>query len=187
MRFSLGCQIARPLSDKPTFWEVASLVWVNTTALLASCTDGGYMILRCVSKWPPPARACSSSAADSRPTGFGRDAENMPPCGISPPARLCTLRLPRHSRRTAVQSQIAQLGDMRPGSITGTGSRCANPNCHCHRTGDPGHGPYYRQSDADDSIAVFDGAGGTVRSEGCFHRGSNAEDREDGVHKLSAF
>jgi hypothetical protein len=48
------------------------------------------------------------------------------------------------SRRTNVQLQIAQLGDMRSGSITGTGGRCGNPNCHCHRAGDPGHGPYYR-------------------------------------------
>ena len=47
-------------------------------------------------------------------------------------------------RRAAVQSQIAELGDMRSGSITETGGRCGNPNCHCHRTGDPGHGPYYR-------------------------------------------
>jgi len=43
-----------------------------------------------------------------------------------------------------VQSQISQLGDMRSGSITGTGGRCGNPNCHCHRAGDTGHGPYYR-------------------------------------------
>lgn len=48
------------------------------------------------------------------------------------------------SRRAAVQLQIAQLGDMRSGSITGTGGRCGNPNCHCHRAGDSGHGPYYR-------------------------------------------
>jgi hypothetical protein len=48
------------------------------------------------------------------------------------------------SRRDAVQSQIAQLGDMRSGSITGTGGRCGNPNCHCHRAADPGHGPYFR-------------------------------------------
>jgi hypothetical protein len=48
------------------------------------------------------------------------------------------------SRRAAVQSQIAQLGDMRSGSITGTGGRCGNPNCHCHQAGDLGHGPYYR-------------------------------------------
>jgi hypothetical protein len=48
------------------------------------------------------------------------------------------------SRRAAVQLQIAQLGDMRSGSISGTSGRCGNPNCHCHRAGDPGHGPYYR-------------------------------------------
>ncbi len=48
------------------------------------------------------------------------------------------------SRRTDVQSQIAQLGDMRSGSITGTSGRCGNPNCHCRRADDPGHGPYYR-------------------------------------------
>jgi hypothetical protein len=48
------------------------------------------------------------------------------------------------SRRAAVQLKNAQLGDMRSGSITGTGGRCGNPNCHCHQAGDPGHGPYYR-------------------------------------------
>jgi hypothetical protein len=48
------------------------------------------------------------------------------------------------SRRAAVQLQITQLGDMRSGSISGTGGRCGNPNCHCHRADDPGHGPYYR-------------------------------------------
>lgn len=47
-------------------------------------------------------------------------------------------------RRASVQSQMARLGDMRSGSITGTGGCCGNPNCHCHREGDPGHGPYYR-------------------------------------------
>jgi hypothetical protein len=48
------------------------------------------------------------------------------------------------SRRATVQLQIAQLGDMRSGSITGTSGRCGNLNCHCHRAGDPGHGPYFR-------------------------------------------
>ena len=47
-------------------------------------------------------------------------------------------------RRAAIQSQLTQLGDMRSGSITATGGRCGNPNCHCHRADDPGHGPYYR-------------------------------------------
>lgn len=47
-------------------------------------------------------------------------------------------------RRAAIQLQITQLGDMRSGSISGTGGRCGNPNCRCHRDADPGHGPYYR-------------------------------------------
>jgi hypothetical protein len=48
------------------------------------------------------------------------------------------------NRRATVQMQIARLGDMRSGSLTGTGGRCGKPNCHCHQAGDPGHGPYYR-------------------------------------------
>jgi hypothetical protein len=46
-------------------------------------------------------------------------------------------------RRAAVQSQIARLGDMRSGSITETGGRCGNPNCHCHRTDDPATAPTF--------------------------------------------
>ena len=48
------------------------------------------------------------------------------------------------NRRATVQMQIAQLGDMRSGSITETVGRCGNPNCHCHRARESGHGPYYR-------------------------------------------
>jgi len=47
-------------------------------------------------------------------------------------------------QRAAIQQQIAQLGDMRAGSITTTGGRCGNPHCHCHEKDDPGHGPFYR-------------------------------------------
>ena len=47
-------------------------------------------------------------------------------------------------RRAMVKKQIAQLGDMRLGSISPTSGRCGNPNCHCHRAGETGHGPYYR-------------------------------------------
>ena len=47
-------------------------------------------------------------------------------------------------RRAAIQSQMIQLGDLRSGSITETGGRCGNANCHCHRAGDSGHGPYHR-------------------------------------------
>jgi hypothetical protein len=47
-------------------------------------------------------------------------------------------------QRAAVLRQISELGDFRPGSITGTGGRCGNPGCHCHRAGDPGHQPHLR-------------------------------------------
>ena len=48
------------------------------------------------------------------------------------------------TRRAAVLSQISQLGDFRPGSITSTQGLCGNPNCHCHQPGEPGHGPNLR-------------------------------------------
>jgi uncharacterized protein DUF6788 len=48
------------------------------------------------------------------------------------------------ARRAAMQAQFVELGDMRSGSISSTGGRCGNARCHCHRGGDPGHGPYYR-------------------------------------------
>ena len=47
-------------------------------------------------------------------------------------------------RRTALLEQIRELGDFRPGSITATTGRCGNARCHCHRPGDPGHGPNFR-------------------------------------------
>ena len=47
-------------------------------------------------------------------------------------------------QRAVIQQQIAQLGDMRAGSITTTGGRCGNRHCHCHVKDDPGHGPFYR-------------------------------------------
>ena len=46
--------------------------------------------------------------------------------------------------RAAVLRQISELEDFRAGSITGTGGCCGNPGCHCHRSGDPGHGPHPR-------------------------------------------
>jgi hypothetical protein len=48
------------------------------------------------------------------------------------------------SQRANLIQQFSQLGDFRPGSITGTGGRCGNPRCHCHREGDPGHARHLR-------------------------------------------
>jgi hypothetical protein len=47
-------------------------------------------------------------------------------------------------QRAAVLRQISELEDFRAGSITGTGGRCGNPGCHCHRPDDPGHLPHPR-------------------------------------------
>lgn len=48
------------------------------------------------------------------------------------------------SRRSRLIDQIVDLGDFRPGSISATRGRCGNPNCHCHKPDDPGHGPNLR-------------------------------------------
>jgi hypothetical protein len=47
-------------------------------------------------------------------------------------------------QRSSLLQQISELGDFRPGSITGTGGRCGTPSCHCQRPGDPGHAPHPR-------------------------------------------
>ena len=47
-------------------------------------------------------------------------------------------------RRELIAQRIAKLGDLRPGSITGTSGRCGKPECHCHQPGQPGHGPHFR-------------------------------------------
>ena len=47
-------------------------------------------------------------------------------------------------RRNAIAQRIAELGDLRAGSISSTSGRCGKPNCRCHRPGQPGHGPNLR-------------------------------------------
>ena len=47
-------------------------------------------------------------------------------------------------RRSELIAEIAALGDFRRGSISPTGGRCGTPSCHCHKSGDAGHGPNLR-------------------------------------------
>jgi hypothetical protein len=47
-------------------------------------------------------------------------------------------------QRALIATQIAELGDLRCGSITSTTGRCGKPNCRCHQPGQPGHGPNVR-------------------------------------------
>ena len=48
------------------------------------------------------------------------------------------------SSRTTLLRQIAQLRDLRPGSVGGVFRRCGKPTCHCARPKDPGHGPHFQ-------------------------------------------
>lgn len=47
-------------------------------------------------------------------------------------------------QRSAILTQLVELGDFRRGSITAIQGRCGKPNCHCHLPNQPGHGPNYR-------------------------------------------
>ena len=48
------------------------------------------------------------------------------------------------ARRSELLRALGDLHDMRRGSIVGATFRCRKPNCHCSRSGDPGHGPILR-------------------------------------------
>lgn len=48
------------------------------------------------------------------------------------------------ARRAELLRSLANLNDMRPGSIVGAVFRCGKPNCHCAQPDDPGHGPNLR-------------------------------------------
>ena len=53
--------------------------------------------------------------------------------------------LPELERRRAdIARQIAQLSDLRAGSITTTFGCCGKPDCRCHRPNQPAHGPNWR-------------------------------------------
>ncbi len=40
-------------------------------------------------------------------------------------------------RREVIAQSIAQLGDLRPGSMTSTSGRCGKPGCRYHQPGQP--------------------------------------------------
>lgn len=44
-------------------------------------------------------------------------------------------------RREVLKSEIAEIGELRPGSLVGRFRKCGKPTCHCALPGDPGHGP----------------------------------------------
>jgi len=46
-------------------------------------------------------------------------------------------------RDRELKAHIAQLGEMRPGSLVECYRKCGKPNCHCARPGGRGHGPLW--------------------------------------------
>jgi hypothetical protein len=46
-------------------------------------------------------------------------------------------------QRDRLQTQLAAIGDMRPGSLVPRFRKCGKPSCHCAKKGDSGHGPCY--------------------------------------------
>ena len=50
---------------------------------------------------------------------------------------------PLLTQREAILRQIAELGDMRRGTITEVFRSCGKPGCCCSERKHPGHGPYY--------------------------------------------
>lgn len=48
---------------------------------------------------------------------------------------------PLESQCHHLKSQIAAIGEMRPGSLVQRYRKCGKPTCHCARRGAQGHGP----------------------------------------------
>jgi hypothetical protein len=46
-------------------------------------------------------------------------------------------------KRDQLTAAIAQLGDMRPGSLVARFRKCGKSSCHCAKKGAKGHGPSY--------------------------------------------
>ena len=58
---------------------------------------------------------------------------------MTPAPNLHALRLQRDELKVA----LAQIGDMRPGSLVPRFRKCGKPSCHCAKKGSPGHGPSF--------------------------------------------
>ena len=48
-----------------------------------------------------------------------------------------------HDKREQLKADLAQISDLRPGSLTARFRKCGKPNCRCVQKDSPGHGPSY--------------------------------------------
>jgi hypothetical protein len=46
-------------------------------------------------------------------------------------------------QRDSIRAELAQVGDLRPGSLVERYRKCGKPSCHCAVKGARGHGPSY--------------------------------------------
>ena len=46
-------------------------------------------------------------------------------------------------QRDQLKSELAAIGNMRPGSLVPRFRKCGKPSCHCAKKGAKGHGPSY--------------------------------------------
>ncbi len=44
-------------------------------------------------------------------------------------------------RRNEIRKELADIGELRPGSLVARYRKCGKPNCHCAGEGERGHGP----------------------------------------------
>jgi hypothetical protein len=85
-------------------------------------------------------------------------------------------------QRSQLLRQIANLGDLRSGSICAVARRCGKPNCHCAKPKDPGHDPQLRLTRKVDGKTVAE----SFSSPAAFHK-AQAEIREyQRLQQLSA-
>lgn len=58
---------------------------------------------------------------------------------MSHPSQLEVLQ----AKREQLKARLAEIGDMRPGSLVERFRKCGKPTCHCAEKDAPGHGPCY--------------------------------------------
>jgi hypothetical protein len=58
---------------------------------------------------------------------------------MSHPSQLEVLQ----AQRAQLKARLAEIGDMRPGSLVERFRKCGKPTCHCAEKEAPGHGPCY--------------------------------------------
>ncbi len=57
-------------------------------------------------------------------------------------------------KRDQLKASLAQVNDLRRGTLIARFRKCGKPNCHCAQKGSPGHGPSFSLTHAVDGKTV---------------------------------